>query len=435
MSISHRLTTPIRRLAGLLPRRFHRRSSARTPAKRPKGPTSRRRGTAAPKRRSTDQNSNDSRQPKTATSRARAPELEAAQQTTHAPLPRWGETPPPPPVRWIVDNLILAGALNIIAGAPGVGKTSLTMYLAACVATGQPFLGRTTQQGGVLFVNYDDPNEAISRGFFQMACSALGRSPDALDVYHWSPETNLPASEEDATNLRRDLEAEPIIQWILAQIRIHRPVLVIIDSYSAAYPRADGNRGDHVVRADAVHRRLMREIDEPPAIVLIDHTPKPTANDGKNHYRGVSGSQQKHARARSVHLILPDEAVDDTVDLLRWRVYKANAAKAGYDIGIQRELDENRKTLRFTTIDLPDTAQPKRAEVLPVVLRVLREEGDPITKKNLIARVRSSVDVGERTIRAVLESDAFKAHGNVRKERLTGRGSPVAFRWIETDTE
>lgn len=431
MSLTHRVTAPLRHLAGLFRKSSRKGSTPRPAVKRSKKPSRRRTLPSAPKHQAARQDGVELRQ------RGRAAKQRAARKAVHAskypPLKRWGKTPPPPPVRWVVDRLILAGAFNVIAGAPGVGKTSLTMHLAACVAAGQPFLDRPTEQGTVFFINLDDPNEAVSRRFFEMACNALGRAPQSLDVYHWNLEMNAPALDGESNDPYLDLEAEPAIQELCAQLREHEPTLVIIDSYSAAFPRADGNRADHIMRTDRVLRRLMRETSNRAAIVIIDHTPKPNGNDAKGMRRGVSGSQQKHARARTVHLVMPGEPLDEDVDLLEWSVYKSNASPAGYVIGIQRVLDESRGTLTFTPTDLPDLAQPKRGECHLAILGILRNDGDVVKKKDLIARVRSIIDVSERTARSVLESDPFTGHPNVEKVRLKGRGSPVGYRWIERD--
>src|SRR6266487_2509234 len=43
---------------------------------------------------------------------------------------------PPPPVPWIVKGLIAQGALTVLAGAGGLGKSSLALGLAAASARG-----------------------------------------------------------------------------------------------------------------------------------------------------------------------------------------------------------------------------------------------------------------------------------------------------------
>jgi AAA domain len=63
----------------------------------------------------------------------------------------------PPPVPYVVDGLLTQGGLSILAAKPKEGKSSLSRYLASCVAKGTPFLGRDTAQGDVILVNLEDP--------------------------------------------------------------------------------------------------------------------------------------------------------------------------------------------------------------------------------------------------------------------------------------
>lgn len=66
-----------------------------------------------------------------------------------APLP-WGSRPHPRPVEWVVEGLAQRDTFNLLAGEPGVGKTSIVMGLAAAVARGRSFLERDVCQGKVL---------------------------------------------------------------------------------------------------------------------------------------------------------------------------------------------------------------------------------------------------------------------------------------------
>lgn len=53
---------------------------------------------------------------------------------------------------WVVENLLPAGYLTILAGAPKSGKTCLATAVALAVANGLPFAGRATTQSAVLWL-------------------------------------------------------------------------------------------------------------------------------------------------------------------------------------------------------------------------------------------------------------------------------------------
>lgn len=55
------------------------------------------------------------------------------------------------PIQYLIDGLLPVGSLNMIAGKPKSGKSTLVRQLASCVAKGTDFLGRSTSKGEVLY--------------------------------------------------------------------------------------------------------------------------------------------------------------------------------------------------------------------------------------------------------------------------------------------
>lgn len=55
----------------------------------------------------------------------------------------------------IVQHMLYQG-LAIIAGPPKIGKSWISVDLATCIATGQPFLGHETEQGDCLYLALED---------------------------------------------------------------------------------------------------------------------------------------------------------------------------------------------------------------------------------------------------------------------------------------
>lgn len=55
------------------------------------------------------------------------------------------------PIEYLAEGLLPVGSLNMIAGKPKSGKSTLVRQLASCVAKGTDFLGRSTSKGEVLY--------------------------------------------------------------------------------------------------------------------------------------------------------------------------------------------------------------------------------------------------------------------------------------------
>ena len=60
-----------------------------------------------------------------------------------------------PPVSWVVRDLIPEG-LTILAGKPKLGKSWLALQMGLGVATGGEVLGRSVEQGAVLYAALED---------------------------------------------------------------------------------------------------------------------------------------------------------------------------------------------------------------------------------------------------------------------------------------
>ena len=57
-----------------------------------------------------------------------------------------------PPVDWLVDGMITAHGFSVIYGAPGIGKSFLSIDLSLAIAYGDLWHGRATKRGGVLYI-------------------------------------------------------------------------------------------------------------------------------------------------------------------------------------------------------------------------------------------------------------------------------------------
>lgn len=336
-------------------------------------------------------------------------------------LQRWADRAQPPPVQWLVHHLIQDNAENLLAGEPGVGKSWISGDLAVAVATGSQFMDRHTQQGSVVIINFDDPSESLPRMFAERAARGRGYDFNELDIYYWQPDEKRPYPPEG-------IITPDLFEKLLEEMARLRPRLIIIDAFSSSFPNLDGNKGPDAIRAFEAMRQLRIAAGSHCCLVLIDHTPKATMQDSKR--RGVSGSQQKHAKTRTVHIIRhvdPGDVNGD--DVLEWEVFKANAAPRQEPFGVDRNMDSLLSTAKLSTRPLPQTGSGAMYDrAAKAAITYLRSRaGDVVQQQDLLNEVVSVANVSMRTARRGLRSNEFLDHPQVQRVELGGRGNPIAY--------
>lgn len=69
----------------------------------------------------------------------------------------------PNPPRWLCDGLLLKNKVNCWLGAAGTGKSTLAKGLCVYYAAGERFLGRDTERGLPLYLDWEDDDEDLRR--------------------------------------------------------------------------------------------------------------------------------------------------------------------------------------------------------------------------------------------------------------------------------
>jgi hypothetical protein len=94
-------------------------------------------------------------------------------------------------VDWTVDKLIPERGLTLIYGPGGVGKTWLALAMAKAVSMGTPFLGLTTKQKPVFYIDRENPWPLL----IQRVCKM-----DIRDVRFWHLSFPIQPPKFDADN-------------------------------------------------------------------------------------------------------------------------------------------------------------------------------------------------------------------------------------------
>lgn len=74
-------------------------------------------------------------------------------------------------LKWIVDDLLIAGGCSIMVSKPKTGKTTFTRCLCLSVATGNLFLGKKTRQSPALMIILEEKMSEVSRHFRKMTAT------------------------------------------------------------------------------------------------------------------------------------------------------------------------------------------------------------------------------------------------------------------------
>lgn len=171
---------------------------------------------------------------------------------------------PPPPVPWLVEGLVVKGALTLLAGLPGQGKSLLAQALAMAATRpgGGSCAGINVKAGHVLIIDAENGEREIHRRVH--ALGLVAEHAQRLEVV-----------EAEGFHLRDDLgQLEELLRAV-------RPDLLILDGFRSLWPVGDENKSDDVAPVLDALRNLIRRSGC--GAILIHHTGK----SGQT-YRGSS---------------------------------------------------------------------------------------------------------------------------------------------------
>jgi len=163
----------------------------------------------------------------------------------------------PPPVPWVVEPLLVAGCVTMLAGREGQGKSMLALALASAIGHGSTMAGLDCEAGQVLYVDAENGEREAHR-----RVRSLCVKPETL-VY----------VEAQGFNLGADIEL------IAGLVDEHEPTVVMLDSLRSLAPGLDENDSKQAEAAVRPVSRLAQKHEIP--VLLLHH-----AGKGGHEYRG-----------------------------------------------------------------------------------------------------------------------------------------------------
>jgi AAA domain len=152
-------------------------------------------------------------------------------------------------VSWLLEGILPAGGLSLLAAKPKTGKSTLARCLALAVARGDQFLGRSTQKGAVIYLALEEKRSEV-RGHFR----AMGASGEE-DIY-------IHAAHAPADAL----------QAIREEIEARKPALLTIDPLLRFTRVKDGN--DYAQVTAALEPILILARESGAHVLLVHHLGK-----------------------------------------------------------------------------------------------------------------------------------------------------------------
>jgi hypothetical protein len=152
-------------------------------------------------------------------------------------------------VEYAVEGLLPLGGTAVLAGRPKGGKSTLALSLALAVARGEPFLGRESRKGTVLYL-------------------ALEGAP-----HGWKDLLRrLGVTERDDLLICIGRAPEAAIAWLREEIEKHKPLLVIVDTMQRLLRVKDGN--DYATGSNATDAVIELARLANASLVMLHHSGK-----------------------------------------------------------------------------------------------------------------------------------------------------------------
>jgi len=284
-------------------------------------------------------------------------------------------------IEWAWEGILPLGGLSILTAKPKVGKSTLARNLAVKILHGEPFLGRDTLQGPVIYLALEEHQSQL-----MMQLRLMG------------------VQEEDPLHIHIGQAPQKALQELEVKIKEIKPVLVIIDPLFKLVHVNDGN--DYVRVSAALEPILMLARNVNTHVMLIHHGRKGQSEEGTD---APLGSQ----------------ALSGGVDsLIEMRKSGDNRYVSTPDLRYGSPLE---KTVVFLD---PDTfiiseggtvAEVEQSDAAEEILDAIETSGVPLTETDIQERVKLHRNVINATLRKLRDS------GQIICEGAGKRGDPFHY--------
>ena len=307
-----------------------------------------------------------------------------------------GTIPEPPPIAWLVDNIIPSRFITNLYADSGQGKSYLTLYLALCCVTGQPFVGKPVTKGKVLYLDWELDAETTARRWYAV-CRGAG-------------------FQSAIRGLLYSRMMEPIsraFSSIYELVQKHEPVLVIIDSLGKAL-------GEDPLDPKVAIKAYTALDTLKTAVLIVDHQPKTSGDGAYTSLREYGTAYKGHLARSRLQLERVGEAktADGTTQVgVVLRHKKNNFGNLHPDIHLILSFVNQKNNLHAVRFELAEADTTTEAlGTRGEILNLLREQ--PSTADQLAEALGSARTTVNYHLQALHKAGLIVEHGKQGKAKL-----------------
>jgi DnaB-like helicase N terminal domain/AAA domain len=288
------------------------------------------------------------------------------------------------------DRHVVRGAMFVIAGAPGVGKSRATIALAIAGATGGAWFGLLIRtRFKTMIVQNENGQFRLKDEFRDLDCETL--------------DTFIRICPPPVAGLC--FERSGFRETLCGEIKMFRPDLIIIDPWNQV--ARDEKARDYLDTFNLI-REVIPAGDESPAIGIVAHTRKPRVEEkisGRGLLNSVAGSHILVSVPRAVFVMqsATDEIDDDRVV---WTCCKNNDGEIGRRSVWHRRNGLFHQVTDFNFEDFDSADKGRRALIAEADVAATFEGGrEELTRTQAVERLELRTDAKRSTCYNALELD------------------------------
>jgi hypothetical protein len=301
------------------------------------------------------------------------------------------------------DNHIVRGAVFVIGGAPGVGKSRASVALAVSGALGKPWMGLPIPRPfRTMIIQNENGRSRLSEEFFTLPCEQL----ESHILVSPPPPCGIAFTDPD---FRTEL---------MKSIELFKPDLVLIDPWNSVAP--DDKARDYLETFQLI-RRIFPSGDNAPAIGIVAHTRKPKHEErpnGRMLLNLLAGSYVLASVPRAVFVLQP--ASDDTEDSrVVFTCCKNNDGPLGAQSAWHRRNGFFEAILDFNWDEF-HRPNPARSAITEANMAEIFDNGGAVlSKSDAVTALMKVADCGKSAAYAALDPDGrFKSRLRTEGSRL-----------------